>query len=285
MRFWIAIAAVAGLVTSLTAQAAAETCKLDKSEHVHSQTPTGPLKMFVFAAPARAEDKARPAIVILHGGGWVSGEPAWTFWLVNRFACKGMVVMVPQYRLSDQKTASPAEAIDDTLAAFGWVRRQAATFKVATARVAGLGWSAGGHLLASAAVFGKDKAQLPNLLALVSPAVSVINDQHFRSLFPPEIPVVDFSPAQHVRPGLPPSVIVTGKTDTVTPLVEVTKFHDAMRAAGNVSTLHVYDGVGHLFTPAGQPDNRMPNPDQAIQARAYAAIDAFLIQHSYLRSE
>lgn len=275
-----AVLAVSVILSPIVAQAQ-DGCKLDKSEHVFTETPNGPLKAHVFV-PSGTQGTPRPAIVIFHGGGWVMGEPSWSFWLVDRYACKGMVTIVAQYRLSDQKTASPAEASDDARAAIAWTRTHAADYNIDPDRIAALGWSAGAHLAASAAVFATDKAQSPNLLALVSPAVSVVEDNHFRALFPPGTKIEDFSPAEHVRADLPPTVMVTGRTDTVTPLTGVTKFHNRMLAAGNVSVLHVYDSVGHLFTPASQPDDGFPKPDPAVQEKAYAAIDAFLIERGYL---
>jgi dienelactone hydrolase len=162
-----------------------------------------------------------------------------------------------------------------------WTRRHANQLRVDEHRIAALGWSAGAHLAASAAVFGADKGQRPDLLALVSPAVSIVNDGHFRALFPPGMSMADFSPAQQVRPGLLPTIIVTGRADTVTPLAEVSKFHEQMLKAGNVSVLMVYDEVGHLFTLAGERDDGFPKPNQAVQRQAYEAIDTFLIAHGY----
>lgn len=282
-RILAAVLAASALFSPVAAQAEGA-CKPEKREHVFSQTPSGPLTVHVFSPPG-AGGGIHPAVVIFHGGGWVMGEPSWSFWLVDRYACKGVVTIVAQYRLSDQKTASPAEASDDAMAAIGWTRAHAAELNVDPEKVAALGWSAGAHLAASAAVFATDKSQRPDLMALVSPAVSVVEDNHFRSLFPPGTKIEDFSPAEHVRPALPPTIMVTGRADTVTPLAGVTKFHERMLAAGNVSVLHVYDGVGHLFTPAGQADDGFPKPDKAVQQKAYEAIDRFLVERGYLAAD
>ncbi len=279
-RVTTAVLLAASVLFSAHTVLAQDACKLDTSEQVFSQTPNGPLKAHVFAPPGTG-GKPRPAIVIFHGGGWVMGEPSWGFGLADRYSCHGMVTIVAQYRLSDEKTVTPAEASQDAMAAIAWTRAHAAQFNIDSDRIAALGWSAGAHLAASAAVFATDKAQSPNLLALVSPAVSVVEDNHFRALFPPETKIEDFSPAEHVRADLPPTVMVTGRTDTVTPLAGVTKFHERMLAAGNVSVLHVYDGVGHLFTPASLPDDGFPKPDPAVRDKAYAAIDAFLSERGY----
>src|SRR5688572_33408812 len=101
MRNLLAGAVLAACLICVPAAAAAQDgCKLDKSEHVYSQTASGPLKAHVFSPPGDGSH-ARPAIVIFHGGGWIMGEPSWAFWQVDRFACRGMVTIVAQYRLSD----------------------------------------------------------------------------------------------------------------------------------------------------------------------------------------
>ncbi|MCA1855119.1 alpha/beta hydrolase [Massilia oculi] len=259
----------------------ASPCTPTETEFAFRQTAAGPLKVHVFSPPHHIKTP-RPAIVIFHGGGWTMGDPSWAFGLVNRYACKGLVTIVAQYRLSDKKTATPADAVDDAMAAIRWVRTNATTLGLDPDRVAALGWSAGAHLAASAAIFAKDDDQRPSLLALVSPAVSVVDDGHFSSLFPLGTKTENFSPAEHVGPSLPPTIIVTGRDDTVTPLRAVKKFHERMKAAGNVSELHVYDDVGHMFTPKGQSDSGFPNPDKAVRQRAYEAIDEFLIRQAYM---
>jgi len=40
--------------------------------------------------------------------------------------------------------------------------------------------------------------------------------------------------------------------------------------------MHVYEGFGHLFTPAGIPDDGQPKPDPATAADALARADRFL---------
>jgi acetyl esterase len=272
---------MASLAILPAAASAEQGCDPASSEHVVGRTPSGPMKVHVFLPPT-GDPGPRPALVIFHGGGWIMGEPSWAFALANRFACSGMVAVAAQYRLADGKTASPVEAVDDAMNAIAWTRANAERFGIDPEKVAALGWSAGAHLAAAAAAFSTDRAQRPDLLALISPAVSVVEDGHFVALLPTTAKAQDFSPAEHVRAGLPPTVIVTGRTDTVTPLTGVVKFHERMVAAGNTSVLHVYDGVGHLFTPAGQPDDGFPAPDKAVQQQAYEAIDRFLVDQGYL---
>ena len=54
-------------------------------------------------------------------------------------------------------------------------------------------------------------------------------------------------------------------------------------SAGNICELHVYDGFGHLFTPAGIPDTGQPAPDPATRADALAKAERFLKSRGYIR--
>ena len=92
----------------------------------------------------------------------------------------------------------------------------------------------------------------------------------------------NISPAEHVSKDTPPTIIVIGRTDTVTPLEGSELFHNKMLEFGNESELHIYDGVGHLFTPATEPDDGWPNPDKQTSLKAQAEIDKFLKKHEYI---
>ena len=70
--------------------------------------------------------------------------------------------------------------------------------------------------------------------------------------------------------------LAPGEVLPVTPLSGATRFHERMRAAGNPCELHVYKGFGHLFTPAGTPDDGWPRPDSATAADAGARAERFL---------
>ncbi len=88
------------------------------------------------------------------------------------------------------------------------------------------------------------------MMKLVSPAVSVIRDGWFEQLLAGKGDPIEFSPAEHLKEDMPPTIIVVGKDDTVTPVYESDLYHENMLVHGNESYLHIYDGVGHLFTPS-----------------------------------
>jgi acetyl esterase len=255
--------------------------------YVYSTTPGGDLKAYVFSPSAQKGHQRRAAIVVFHGGGWTAGEPEWAFPRARHFAERGMVAVAAQYRLSDQKSVTPIEAMADARAVIRWVRTHADSLGIDPQRIAAYGWSAGGHLAACAATFETGTtvggvSSVPNALVLQSPAVSVGLDGWFQRLLGDRADARDFSPDEHVRKGMPPTLVLQGSVDTVTPLVGAKRFCDRMRAAGNLCALQVYEDVGHLFTPKGTPDDGIPAPDSVTAKAAAAKADEFLIAHGFM---
>ena len=247
------------------------------------------LKAYVFTPKEQERGEKRAGIVIFHGGGWSEGEPSWAFPRARHFAERGLVAVAAQYRLSDGKTITPLDAMADARAIIRWMRTHSATLGLDPARIVADGWSAGAHLAASAAIFDDQPADAtrpsaaPNALVLVSPAVALESDAWAKQLLGSKANISDVSPDVHVRRGLPPTIVLQGSTDSVTPLSGVKRFCDRMIAAGNVCELHVYEGFGHLFTPAGIPDTGQPKPDPATRADALAKTERFLKSLGYIR--
>jgi acetyl esterase/lipase len=280
---WL-VAVLPFLVASSVTAAQGEHAQRAPVEHVYAEPGGTQLKAYVFR-PDELTSAKRPAIVLFHGGGWTIGEPAWAFPRARHFAERGMVAVAAQYRLSDQEKVTPHEAMADASAMIRWVRAHADSLGVDPNRIVAYGWSAGAHLAVSAAIFGADADSVsarPDALILVSPAVSLAKDGWVQRLLKDRGSARDISPDEHVRKGLPPTLILQGDVDTVTPLAGAKRFSERMRAAANVCELHVYEGFGHLFTPAGTPDDGMPQPDRATSADASRKADRFLESLGFL---
>jgi acetyl esterase/lipase len=86
------------------------------------------------------------AIMIIHGGGWRSGNRTQHYPLAQRLADLGYVCFTPEYRLSTE-ALYPA-AVYDLKSALRWIHANAKKYKVDTNKIAVLGFSAGGQLAA-----------------------------------------------------------------------------------------------------------------------------------------
>jgi pectinesterase len=103
------------------------------------------LKADVFY-PAIRNKKKRPAVLLIHGGGWRSGDRSQQIPMAQRLAAKGFVSITAEYRLSTE-ALYPA-AIYDLKAAVRWIKANAKTYSIDINKVAVLGCSAGGQLAA-----------------------------------------------------------------------------------------------------------------------------------------
>jgi acetyl esterase len=220
------------------------------------------LKLHVFRTDSTVTN--RPVIVFFHGGAWRAGSPQQFFPQCEHLAARGMVAISAQYRLGDMPVC-----VTDAKSAMRWVRTHAAELGVDSQKIAAGGGSAGGHLAACLAVVdGFDEAgedtqvsTRPAALVLFNPALDVTRHGGRQEL----------SPAQQVRAGLPPTIIFHGTADTTVPVAVVEEFTKAMRAAGNVCELVLYEGRKHAFFTAG-----------ADRASTLDAADRFLVKLGYL---
>ncbi|MGD9965307.1 MAG: alpha/beta hydrolase [Hyphomonadaceae bacterium] len=279
MRTLITVTALfAAACASVPAPELAPVSLEPRIEQLQSEDGT-PLEAHVFDPGPSANPRA--AIIVLHGGGWAYGEPSWAYPRARRYTERGMVAIAAQYRLSDQASVTPLEAMADARAQIRWARANGERLNIDPARIAVYGWSAGGQLAVTAAELG-GAASRPDALVLLSPSLAPERDGWFARLLGARGNAEDYSPLRNVRAGMPPTLILQGDVDTETPLAHAQEFCAAMQTAGNVCQLEVYEGFGHLFTPAGQDDRGTPNPDPATAAAAAERADRFLREQGFL---
>jgi acetyl esterase len=210
------------------------------------------LNAFVFTPPPSATIN-RPAVLIFHGGGWVTGKAEWEFKSARRFAQLGLVAISIDYRLA-VGAVSPVEQLSDVCEAFRWTRANAAPLGIDPLRVAGYGVSAGGQLLAAAGTIGcgSPDGSLrnggPDAMLLLSPAVDAVADRLFVRLMVGRGKALAYSPSHQVHSRIAPTIVVQGDADTVTPLRRAQDFCARVVAHAGSCVIHTYAGVGHVLT-------------------------------------
>ena len=87
-----------------------------------------------------------PAVILIHGGGWRTGDRSQGIPIAQRLAARGYVAVTVEYRLSIE-ALYPA-AVHDLKAVIRWLRAHGAEHLIDTTRIVALGCSAGGQLAA-----------------------------------------------------------------------------------------------------------------------------------------
>ncbi|MCW5619785.1 MAG: alpha/beta hydrolase [Burkholderiales bacterium] len=117
--------------------------------------PGGPVPVRIYRPAGAADDAQLPALVFFHGGGWVFGNldshDRLCRALCNRAHCS---VIAVDYRLAPEHRF-PA-AVDDAIAVLRHVAQHAAGLHIDRNRIAAAGDSAGGNLVAVAALHFRD---------------------------------------------------------------------------------------------------------------------------------
>lgn len=222
---------------------------------------------------------ARPngaAVLVIPGGGYqrvVLDKEGYELgpWL----AAHGITAFILFYRLPGEGWRDRSNApLADAQRAMRLIRAQAGAWRIDPARVAAMGFSAGGHLCADLATrFGRKVyapvdaadalAARPMLAAPIYPVVSMdplIAHAGSRALLlGPDASAeaaAEHSPERQVTKATPPCFLVHAEDDATVPVENTIRFRAALKAAGVPVETHLFETGGHGFgiaRVAGQP--------------------------------
>jgi len=199
-----------------------------------------------------------PAVILVHGGGWTSGDKTQGVDpLFEPMSKSGLAWFSINYRQAP-KHHYPAP-VEDVETAVRWAKEHAAEFNVDPERLALLGESAGGQLVAMAVVRAKDDTRVAAAIPFYAP-VDLERDterrgglsQSLRDLFGHSYEVDgavtqllrEASPINYVHSGLPPFLLVHGTADMSVPYSQSIEFRARLKAAGvSCDLITIDDGV------------------------------------------
>ena len=220
------------------------------------------LKMNIFYPVNHKKGKKYPAIVFFFGGGWQNGNVHQFEHQCRYLASKGMIAMAAGYRVKSRNNSTPFDAVEDAKSAIRWVRQHAGELGVKKNQIVASGGSAGGHIAACTAIIPGFEASgenlnissKPNALVLFNPVINTTSNEKLRNKIGDNARAI--SPADHVTPKLPPTLIFHGKEDTVVPFESILDFQTKMEQEGNICYVVPFDGQGHGFFNYGRSDNK-----------------------------
>lgn len=200
-----------------------------------------------------------PAVVIVHGGGWVRGdrrvdvEP-----LFKPLTDAGFAWFSIDYRLATDPVQFGV-AIEDVEQAVRFVKARAGDYNIDPNRIALIGESAGGQLAAMAALRAGPAASVRAVVALYTPTDLVSLFQH-SNFVPAQIRngvrgtpwenlvlagLSQLSPIQNVRRDMPPFLFIHGTADSLVPFAQSTQMCARMRQDGASCEVYPVEGAGH----------------------------------------
>lgn len=213
------------------------------------------------AVPKGEAAGPRPAIVVIHGGGWIEGDKSSFSTPNNRppgniidFARLGFVAATINYRLAGE-APFPA-ALHDCRCAVRWLRANAKKYEIDPERIGVWGNSAGGHLALLLAMLderteladdGPYREQTSRVQAAASDSGPIDLAYQYRrqrletvvGRFLGGPPDADrtaayklASPSEHVSPELPPLLLIYGAADGQVPVETADSFVAALGKAG-----------------------------------------------------
>jgi acetyl esterase/lipase len=213
-------------------------------------------------------DGARPLVVWIHGGAWLSGSkegpPA------KELVARGYAVASVGYRFS-QRAHYPA-LIQDCKEAVRWLRAHAREYGIDPKRIGAWGESAGGHLAALLGTTGNirdfDVGEHLEQSSAVQCVVNWYGPTNFLDWGGPEIPSKDSpesaiyrllggpvsknrnaalraSPVHFANADSAPFLMIHGDRDPVVPLAQSRMLHEVLLKVGAKSALLTIPGAAH----------------------------------------
>jgi len=201
------------------------------------------------AAPENFGEEIRPAIVIIHGGGWRAGSKQNMVYrnLLIHYAFQGYVTLSVEYRF-DQEAAFPA-CVEDVKCAVRWLRAHAGQYSVDPDRIGAYGHSAGAHLAL--------------MLAMCPPSAGLEGDggwDEYSSMVnavaggstPTQIGArhsdwgkPEWWPIGYISEDVPPMLLIHGVDDPIVKVELVDDFVEKLKAAGARDLTYIREEGAH----------------------------------------
>lgn len=209
-----------------------------------------------------------PVAILVHGGGWSRGDkhsvppgdsadisPWFPVLTAANFTWFSI-----NYRLAP--VHSWPACLEDVQTAIRWVKAHAAEFGGDPDRIALFGHSAGGHLVCLAGTAADPATRVQAVVGFAAVTDHVADSERrggvstsVQALLGLDRVITDesravlrsISPLNHVRPGLPPFLLVHGTADKSVPYAQSTAFQEKLRAAGVTCDLLTIPDAPHAL--------------------------------------
>jgi acetyl esterase/lipase len=218
------------------------------------------------ALPKAESESPRPGLVMVHGGGWRSGDKRGGLLSVLpiQYAERGYVCISVNYRLTGE-APFPA-CVEDVKCAVRWLRANAEKYNVDPERIGGFGSSAGAHLVAMLGLVGpetglegdgpyQEQSSLLQAVCCSATPADFTNWGGLRGdgsfLAGPDDTLDEraskASPVTYAHESAPPFLVIHGTVDQIVPVSQGDRFVEALKKAGAKDVTYLrYENAGHV---------------------------------------
>ena len=207
-----------------------------------------------------SSNEVHPALVLIHGGGWISGDKQSLSGIAQYFVKAGYTVANINYRLATPTSNQFPDAINDAHSAVLFLQRNATAYKVDTNRIGAFGTSSGANLALSIGTqqwvkavvdfYGPTDFTDPNFLDETLQGESCIQvlTTYFGVSFDQDPTLyANVSPLNNLSKRMPPTIIFHGSDDHIVPVTQSENLDGQLQDLGDISELNIEPGLGHGF--------------------------------------
>jgi len=198
-------------------------------------------KELALDAYVQKHGRKRPAVIVVHGGGWNSGSRiAFVGQFLEMLTRAGFNWFSIDYRLGGIQNYK--DSLDDLRSATDFIRCNAKKFRIDPNNIALFGEDAGAHL---AAMYLAEKPAGVKAAALIGGLYDLRDIPNLKSQIPTAEFLAEASPITHIAGVTPATMVVHGAADREAPPEQAAKFCDAIRQFGGHCRYAPVDGAIH----------------------------------------
>lgn len=207
-----------------------------------------------------------PAVILVHGGGWVRGDRSSVEPIFEPLSHAGFAWFSVSYRLAIDVLRDPKAAITQLGAAEGdirhavaFVKEHAAEYRINPNKIVLIGESAGGQLAAMAALRPDPDGAVQGVVAFYSPTdlatlartsswiPDSVHDAMKGTFFDTILMagLAKFSPITWVSASAPPFLMIHGTDDNLVPFAQSERFCDRMNEVNVTCEVYPVKIAGH----------------------------------------
>ena len=196
-------------------------------------------------------------ILLIHGGGWVTGNKRDCDYYARQFAAAGFAAISMNYRLAND-SIHYRQMLADIDSMIVCLSENAAAWGVGSSRIALFGYSAGGHLALLYSSSGNRKQLIRSVVSLAGP--SDVQDTilwktpymlwEIRLMEGDTLPA-NWSlanPIHLMNAGSPPTLLIHGICDSIVPVSQSVNLDQVMKASSAPVRLLLLDNETHFLT-------------------------------------